>query len=140
MLTPAISVLSAVEGLHIGTTVLEPYVVPIAVAVLLGLFAFQARGTATVGRFFGPITMLWFIAIGAAGIGGIVRAPVVLARAQSAARARVRHRHGVASFVVLGAVVLAVTGAEALYADMGHFGKKPVRLGLVQPGGCRRWC
>ena len=136
VLTPAISVLSAVEGLHIGTTLLDPYVVPLAVAVLLGLFAFQSRGTAAVGRFFGPITMLWFIAIGAAGIGGIVRAPVVLGAVNPLHALSFVTGHGVASFVVLGAVVLAVTGAEALYADMGHFGKKAVRLGwfsLVAP-------
>ena len=136
VLTPAISVLSAVEGLHIGTTLLDPYVVPLAVGVLLALFAFQVRGTATVGRFFGPITMLWFIAIGVAGIGGIMRAPVVLGAVNPLHALSFVTGHGAASFIVLGAVVLAVTGAEALYADMGHFGKKAVRVGwfsLVAP-------
>jgi KUP system potassium uptake protein len=136
VLTPAISVLSAVEGLHIGTTMFDPYVVPIAVGVLLGLFAFQSRGTAAVGRFFGPITMLWFLAIGAAGIYGIVRAPEIFAALNPLHAFSFLTAHGAASFVVLGAVVLAVTGAEALYADMGHFGKGAVRIGwfsLVAP-------
>jgi KUP system potassium uptake protein len=129
VLTPAISVLSAVEGLHIGTTVFDPYVVPIAVGVLLALFAIQSRGTATVGRLFGPITMVWFIAIGAAGLYGIVQAPGVLAALNPLHAMSFLARHGIASFVILGSVVLAVTGAEALYADMGHFGKKAVRIG-----------
>jgi len=136
VLTPAISVLSAVEGLHIGTTVFDPYVVPIAVGVLLALFAIQARGTAAVGRFFGPVTMLWFIAIGIAGIHGIAQAPGVLAALNPLHAFAFLTGHGAASFVVLGSVVLAVTGAEALYADMGHFGKKAVRVGwfsLVAP-------
>ena len=136
VLTPAISVLSAVEGLHIGTTVFDSYVVPIAVAVLLALFAFQARGTAAVGRFFGPITMLWFVALAAAGIYGIVREPSILAALSPLHAFSFLTGHGAASFVVLGAVVLAVTGAEALYADMGHFGKGAVRIGwfsLVAP-------
>jgi KUP system potassium uptake protein len=136
VLTPAISVLSAVEGLHIATPVFDRYVVPIAVGVLLALFAFQARGTAAVGRFFGPVTMLWFISIGAAGVYGIVGAPEVLAALNPLHALSFLTSHGAASFVVLGAVVLAVTGAEALYADMGHFGKKAIRVGwfsLVAP-------
>jgi KUP system potassium uptake protein len=136
VLTPAISVLSAVEGLEIATEAFKPYVVPIAVGVLVALFAIQSHGTATVGRLFGPITMLWFLAIGAAGIGGIVRAPQVLAALNPLHALAFLTSHGAASFVVLGAVVLAVTGAEALYADMGHFGKGPVRIAwfsLVAP-------
>jgi KUP system potassium uptake protein len=136
VLTPAISVLSAVEGLEIGTRALKPYVVPIAVGVLLALFAIQRRGTAAVGRLFGPFTMLWFLAIGAAGIYGIVRAPGVLAALNPLHALSFLTGHGVASFVVLGSVVLAVTGAEALYADMGHFGKGAVRVAwfsLVAP-------
>ncbi len=129
VLTPAISVLSAVEGLHVGTSLFDHYVVPIAVAVLVALFAFQSRGTATVGRLFGPITLLWFLAIGAAGLHGIVRAPQVLAALNPLHALSFVTSHGFASFVVLGAVVLAVTGAEALYADMGHFGKAAVRRG-----------
>ena len=136
VLTPAISVLSAVEGLEVGTAALKPYVVPVAVGVLLALFAIQARGTAAVGQLFGPVTMAWFIAIGAAGIYGIARAPGVLAALNPLHALSFLTSHGVASFVVLGSVVLAVTGAEALYADMGHFGKGAVRVAwfsLVAP-------
>jgi len=136
VLTPAISVLSAVEGLEVGTRAFKPYVVPIAVGVLVALFALQARGTAAVGRLFGPVTMLWFLAIGAAGIYGIVREPAILAALNPLHALVFLTSHGQASFVVLGSVVLAVTGAEALYADMGHFGKGPVRIAwfsLVAP-------
>jgi len=135
-LTPAISVLSAVEGLEVGTAALKPYVVPISVGVLIALFAIQVRGTATVGRLFGPVTMAWFIAIGLAGIGGIAEAPQVLAALNPLHALRFLTSHVAESFVVLGSVVLAVTGAEALYADMGHFGKTAVRVGwfsLVAP-------
>jgi KUP system potassium uptake protein len=128
VLTPAISVLSAVEGLEIGTTAFKPYVVPIAVLVLLGLFAFEASGTAAVGRLFGPVTLIWFVAIGAAGVYGIAQRPEILAALNPLHAIRFITGNGTASFVVLGAVVLAVTGAEALYADMGHFGKGPVRI------------
>ncbi len=136
VLTPAISVLSAVEGLEIGTTALKPYVVPVAVGVLLGLFALQVRGTARVGRLFGPVTMAWFVAIGAAGIAGIAAAPQVLAALNPLHALTFLTSHVAESFVVLGSVVLTVTGAEALYADMGHFGRKAVRIGwfsLVAP-------
>ncbi len=136
VLTPAISVLSAVEGLEVGTKAFKPYVVPIAVGVLVALFALQARGTATVGRLFGPVTMLWFLAIGAAGIYGIVKEPAILGALNPLHAARFLTSHGAASFIVLASVVLAVTGAEALYADMGHFGKGPVRIAwfsLVAP-------
>ncbi|HZO00066.1 MAG TPA: potassium transporter Kup [Burkholderiales bacterium] len=136
VLTPAISVLSAVEGLEVGTEAFKPYVVPIAVGVLAALFALQSRGTETIGALFGPVTLLWFLAIGAAGIYGIAREPSVLAALNPVHAVRFLMTHAVESFVVLGAVVLAVTGAEALYADMGHFGKKPVRIAwfsLVAP-------
>jgi KUP system potassium uptake protein len=136
VLTPAISVLSAVEGLEVGTRAFKPYVVPIAVGVLVALFAIQARGTAAVGKLFGPVTMFWFIAIGAAGINGIVAEPSILGALNPLHALRFLTTHAVESFVVLGAVVLAVTGAEALYADMGHFGKGPVRIAwfsLVAP-------
>jgi KUP system potassium uptake protein len=128
VLTPAISVLSAVEGLEVGTQAFQPYVVPVAVGVLAALFALQARGTEAVGALFGPVTLAWFIAIGAAGLYGIARAPEVLAALNPLHALRFLTTHAVESFVVLGAVVLAVTGAEALYADMGHFGKQPVRI------------
>ena len=136
VLTPAISVLSAVEGLEVGTKALKPYVVPVAVCVLLALFALQARGTAAVGKLFGPVTMAWFIAIGASGIYGIVQAPGILAALNPLHALGFLTSHGAASFVVLGSVVLAVTGAEALYADMGHVGKGAVRVAwfsLVAP-------
>ena len=136
VLTPAISVLSAVEGLHVGTTIFDPYVVPVAVVVLVALFAFQSRGTAAVARLFGPITMLWFLVLGAGGIYGIVREPAILAALDPRHAAHFVTGHGAVSFAVLGAVVLAVTGAEALYADMGHFGKGAVRIAwfsLVAP-------
>jgi KUP system potassium uptake protein len=136
VLTPAISVLSAVEGLEVGTTAVKPYVVPIAMLVLLVLFAFQSRGTAFVGMLFGPICALWFIALAAGGISNIVAHPEVLEAINPLHALRFTTAHGVASFVVLGAVLLAITGAEALYADMGHFGKTAIRIawfGLVLP-------
>jgi KUP system potassium uptake protein len=136
VLTPAISVLSAVEGLEVGTTALKPYVLPVAVGVLLALFAFQRSGTAVVGSLFGPISLAWFVAIAAAGVYGIWQNPEVLQALNPAHAVGFFTSHILASFVVLGSVVLAVTGAEALYADMGHFGRGPIQLawfGLVFP-------
>ena len=136
VLTPAISVLSAVEGLEVGTATFKPYVIPIAVIVLVTLFAFQRQGTAVVGALFGPICVLWFLSLGAVGIYNIVQNPAVLWALNPAHAIGFVTGHGFASFVVLGAVLLAFTGAEALYADMGHFGKRAVRLawfGLVLP-------
>ena len=136
VLTPAISVLSAVEGLEVGTSAFKPYVVPIAVVIIVCLFLFQSRGTAVVGRYFGPVTLLWFLSLGAAGVHGIAQYPGVVAALNPLLAIGFLSSHAAESFVVLGAVVLAVTGAEALYADMGHFGKGPVRLawfGLVAP-------
>ncbi len=136
VLTPAISVLSAVEGLEVGTPAFKPFVLPIAVIVLAALFAFQSQGTAAVGKLFGPITLAWFVAIGAAGLYGIAQQPAILLALNPLYALGFLTGHGTASFVVLGAVVLAVTGAEALYADMGHFGKGAVRISwfsLVAP-------
>ena len=136
VLTPAISVVSAVEGLAVGTTALQHFVVPISVGVLIALFLFQQTGTAGIGSLFGPITLIWFLALAAAGIYGIVRYPAVLTALNPVHAMFFVTQHGVASFVVLGAILLAFTGAEALYADMGHFGRGPVRLawlGLVFP-------
>ena len=136
VLTPAISVLSAVEGLEVGTPAFKHYVIPIAAIVLVTLFAFQRQGTAVIGAFFGPICVLWFLALGAVGIDNIVHTPVVLNALDPLHALRFVTGHGLASFVVLGSVLLAFTGAEALYADMGHFGKRAVRLawfGLVLP-------
>lgn len=136
VLTPAISVLSAVEGLEVGTSAFKPYVIPIAVIVLATLFAFQRYGTAIVGALFGPICVLWFLALGAVGIHHIIENPVVLYALNPTHALGFVSGHRLASFVVLGAVLLAITGAEALYADMGHFGKGPIRIawfGLVLP-------
>lgn len=136
VLTPAISVVSAVEGLEVGTTALKPYVLPVSIGVLIALFSFQRYGTATVGALFGPVTVLWFLALAMVGIFGIVQHPVILGALNPLHALGFVTQHGFASFVVLGAVLLAFTGAEALYADMGHFGKGPIRLawfGLVFP-------
>ena len=136
IITPAISVLSAVEGLEVITPAAKPYVVPISLVVLVMLFAVQRRGTGDIGKFFGPITVVWFLAIAALGIAQIVQNPSVLkAMLPGYAFAFTVKHYGIA-FITLGAVFLCVTGAEALYADMGHFGKKPIRLawfGLVMP-------
>src|SRR5688572_21222340 len=128
VLTPAISVLSAVEGLSVGTALLTYWVLPITVVVLFGLFALQRLGTAKVGALFGPICLLWFLALGAAGVWNIWLNPGVLAAVAPRHALGFVTSHGFASFVVLGAVLLALTGAEALYADMGHFGKWPIRV------------
>jgi KUP system potassium uptake protein len=136
VLTPAISVLSAVEGLEVGTAALKPYVVPVAVSVVVALFLVQSKGTAVVGSFFGPICTLWFLSLGVIGVCGIAANPGVLAALHPLHALHFATHHGWASFVVLGAVLLAFTGAEALYADMGHFGKGPIRIawfGLVFP-------
>ena len=129
MITPAISVLSAMEGLHVATPLFDPYVVPIAIGILIGLFSFNPRGTTGVGRVFGPVTILWFLALARSGN------PSNRPRAGSAGARSIRSRrfkffssNGGTGFVVLGAVFLAVTGGEALYADIGHFGTAPIRL------------
>ena len=128
VITPAISVLSAVEGLEIATPVFKSYVVPITLGVLVGLFLVQKRGTEKVGAVFGPATLIWFVTIAALGIPWIIRQPNVFAAIfpTHAIRFFVAHKgHG---FLVLGSVVLCITGGEALYADMGHFGKRPIRF------------
>jgi KUP system potassium uptake protein len=127
MITPAISVLSAVEGLEVVNPSLGHLVVPIAAAVLIGLFALQSRGTAVVGRLFGPVMVTWFVVIAALGIHGISRHPGILGALSPTWGARFFAQDGLTGFLALGGVVLAVTGAEALYADMGHFGKAPIR-------------
>jgi KUP system potassium uptake protein len=127
-ITPAISVLSALEGLNMVTSALQPYVVPAAVAILLALFAIQSQGTATIGRFFGPIMLLWFLVMALMGISGIVQHPSVFAALNPVYGLSYLFSNGVTGFLVLGAVFLCVTGAEALYADMGHFGRGPIRL------------
>ena len=136
VITPAISVLSAVEGLKLVAPALEPYVVPITVVILIGLFAVQRRGTASVAAFFGPVMVVWFVAIAIIGLLHISDDPDVFARDQSVLRGQFLRQHGYIGLVTLGAVFLAVTGGEALYADLGHFGRKPIRtawFGLVLP-------
>ena len=136
VLTPAISVLSAVEGLEVGTDVLKPYIVPASTGLLIGLFLIQKHGTGMVGLLFGPVCALWFVALGVSGVWNIARTPEVLAALNPAHALTFVTAHGYASFAVLGSVLLAVTGAEALYADMGHFGRRAIRIawfGLVAP-------
>ena len=128
IITPAISVLGAVEGLSIATPALEPYIVWIAVIIITALFAVQSRGTHGVGRVFGPLTLVWFVCIAALGIRGILIEPAVLAALNPWYAVQFFVREGVGGLVVLAAVVLVVTGGEALYADMGHFGKRPIRV------------
>jgi KUP system potassium uptake protein len=127
-ITPAISVLSALEGLHIAAPALKPYVLPGAVAILVALFAVQPLGTARIGKAFGPVMAVWFIVIGILGLWGIFRHPAVLAALNPIYGVRFLIADGLTSFLVLGGVFLCVTGAEALYADMGHFGARPIRL------------
>ena len=136
VITPAISVLSAVEGLEVAAPDLKRFVLPITLAVLVALFAMQKHGTERVGRIFGPITCVWFAALAVLGVVEIVQHPAVLAAANPVWAIRFFVEHGVLAWLALGAVVLAVTGGEALYADMGHFGRLPIRLawlGLVLP-------
>ncbi|MGE3614283.1 MAG: KUP/HAK/KT family potassium transporter, partial [Gemmatimonadales bacterium] len=128
IITPAISVLGAVDGLSVATPALEPWIVWISVVIIIGLFAVQSRGTATVGALFGPVTSIWFLCIAILGVKGILMDPSVL-RALSPTHAfAFWARDPREAFTVLAAVVLVVTGGEALYADMGHFGKRPIRL------------
>ena len=128
MITPAISVLSAVEGLHVATPLFSPFIVPLSVAILIGIFVMQKFGTHRVGGLFGPVMVIWFVTIAVLGISWIVREPVVLTAFNPAHALRFFEEHGLTGFTVLGAVFLAVTGGEALYADMGHFGRRPIRL------------
>jgi KUP system potassium uptake protein len=131
VITPAISVLGAVEGLEVVTPALEPFVVSVTIAILLALFLFQRYGTARVGKTFGPLTLIWFVVIAVLGVLEIRREPQILAAVNPWFAVRFFARHGSAGFIVLGAVFLAVTGAEALYADLGHFGRKPIRLAFM---------
>ncbi len=128
MITPAISVLSAVEGIRIITPVFEPFVLPVTAAILIGLFLLQRRGTRGVGILFGPVTLIWLSVIAVLGIRSVMRAPGVLAAVNPWLGADFLLQNGTIGFLVLGAVFLVVTGAEALYADLGHFGTRPIRL------------
>ena len=129
LITPAISVMSAIEGLNLVTPVFAPYVVPTTIVILVTLFSLQSRGTAKMSAFFGPVTILWFLAIAATGIIHLVDDIEIFKAINPYYGIRFLFEHGLLGFIVLGSVFLAVTGAEAVYADMGHFGKKPIRMG-----------
>jgi KUP system potassium uptake protein len=136
-ITPAISVLSAMEGLQVAAAELGPFILPLSAVILFALFIIQKRGTASVGRLFGPVMLVWFITIGALGAVEIVRRPSILLALNPWYGLRFLLDHGHVGFLVLGAVVLVITGAEALYADLGHFGRRPIRLAwfvVVMPG------
>ncbi len=130
-ITPAISVLSAVEGLEIVSPTFTRFVLPLSVIIILALFAVQVRGTHSIGRLFGPVMAVWFLSIAAMGLVQIARNPAILQALSPVYAVQVCLAHGWLAFVSLGSVVLAVTGAEALYADMGHFGAKPIRIAWV---------
>jgi KUP system potassium uptake protein len=129
MITPAISVLSAVEGLSIATTVFDPYIRPITVAVLTALFVIQRRGSGSIGAVFGPIMLLWFITMGLLGLISLVHTPQILRAVSPTYGVAFLAHHAELGFMVLGSVFLVLTGAEALYADLGHFGRGPIRFG-----------
>jgi KUP system potassium uptake protein len=128
VITPAISVLSAVEGLEVVSPNFKKAVIPLTLLILFGLFAVQKRGTADIGKFFGPITLVWFISIAVLGVSHIVHNPEILQALSPHHALAFMWSEPLTTFIILGAVVLCVTGGEALYADMGHFGKKPIRL------------
>jgi KUP system potassium uptake protein len=128
VITPAISVLSAVEGLEVLSPHFKEAVIPLTLVVLFLLFAFQKHGTGGIGRFFGPVTLVWFIAIAILGVSHIVRHPEILQALSPHHAVLFMFHHPITTFIILGAVVLCVTGAEALYADLGHFGKRPIRI------------
>jgi KUP system potassium uptake protein len=137
IITPAMSVMSAVEGLSAVTPAFEPFVVPLALVILVALFMLQSRGTADVGRLFGPVMLIWFVVLGILGAWQIAKNPSVLQAVNPVYAVHLIADQGLGIFWAFGAIVLAVTGAEALYADMGHFGRKPIRTGwlaLVMPG------
>lgn len=127
IITPAISILSAIEGLNVATTRFEHYVIPVTIAILLGLFFVQRQGTGRIGNFFGPVISVWFLALAALGINGIISNPGVLWAVNPLHAIRFFMSNGILGYFVLGAVILVITGGEALYADMGHFGRRPIR-------------
>ncbi len=136
VITPAISVLSAVEGLEVVSPHFKQYVIPLTLVVLFCLFAVQKRGTGGIGKFFGPVTLIWFVTIALLGVSHIVNHPEILWAMSPHHAVRFMWAHPGTSFIILGAVVLCVTGAEALYADLGHFGKRPIRMawfGVAMP-------
>ena len=127
VITPAISVLGAIEGIEVAAPGMHNYVVPITIAVLVALYSVQRRGTAGIGRWFGPVMVVWFITLAVMGVIQIMKAPQILTALNPLHALRFMIDNKFTAFIALGAVVLAITGAEALYADMGHFGKKPIR-------------
>jgi KUP system potassium uptake protein len=129
MITPAISVLSAVEGLSVATPALEAYVIPIAVVILVSLFSIQRAGTSVVGAIFGPVMIIWFTVLALLGVYHVVQEPGILAAVSPLHASRFIASDPGLAFLALGSVFLVVTGSESLYADMGHFGKRPIRLG-----------
>lgn len=136
VITPAISVLSAVEGVSVATPALEKWVVPATMVIIIGLFALQPRGTGKIGRLFGPVTLLWFVVIGSLGVISIWQTPAILKALDPGYAVRFAVQSPGLAFIALGSVFLALTGGEALYADMGHFGRAPIRIawfGLVLP-------
>ncbi|MGZ5180308.1 MAG: potassium transporter Kup [Ramlibacter sp.] len=128
VITPAISVLSAVEGLEVVSPRFKEWVIPLTLVILFCLFALQKRGTSGIGKFFGPVTLVWFLAIASLGVANIAHQPAILTALSPHHAVLFMWRNPATTFIILGAVVLCVTGAEALYADLGHFGKKPIRL------------
>jgi KUP system potassium uptake protein len=128
IITPAISVLSAIEGLSIATPIFNQWLVPLSIGILAGLFIVQRHGTGTMGKFFGPLTLLWFLAIGGAGLLSIIQTPFVLAMVSPHWAFNFVVEQPFVAFLTMGAVILTMTGGEALYADMGHFGRMPIRL------------
>ena len=135
IITPAISVLSAVEGIKVAAPSLGHLVAPITLTVLTALFVIQRYGTGLVGKLFGPVMVVWFAALAAAGVNGVAKNPTIVKALSPTYGAQFIATHGVVAFIALGAVVLAITGAEALYADMGHFGRPP-----ITPGPGSSWC
>jgi len=131
MITPAVTVLGAMEGLEVATPVFSPFVIPLSIGVIAALFLIQSHGTARIGSFFGPVMVLWFLTIGALGVLELVKNPAVLAALKPAYAVDFLFAYPLAGFLVLGAVFLALTGGEALYADMGHFGKRAIRIGWL---------
>ena len=128
IITPAISVMSAIEGLSIATPIFDKWLMPLAIGILTGLFLLQRHGTGTMGKFFGPITLLWFVAIGVMGIHSILQTPYVLSMLNPYWAMNFVYHQPFVAFIAMGAVVLTMTGGEALYADMGHFGRIPIKL------------
>ncbi len=129
IITPAISVLSAVEGLEMATPAFQPMVVPLTIAILIGLFSVQKRGTAIIGKIFGPVTVVWFLTLASTGLPWLLERPEILAAVNPVHAFRFFSANGIIGFLVLSSVVLCITGCEALYADMGHFGKRPIQVG-----------